>query len=562
MQKIILLLLLMGLSACSLPPAKKGSIYQDNYQHLSEYADWVIEKAMSQDNMGSVSLVVMDNQQMVYGKSFGMANRAQSLPASLDTPYPIGSLSGLFTGTAIMQLHEKGELDIDKPLIDYLPEFSVKSDFDVREITLRRMLSDYSGLPFIGNGTDQTLDELQPLLAESYTTFPPDIIRKHSAIAYALLAEVVQRVSAMDYEDYVQQFILQPLGMHSAYFGVREPFIQSYFDKRTIPYKPLGLKHVADLVMSANDLAKFARYWLEDETSTGILQASTKQEMWSQQNSLAFIDSDYPMGLSWELTPIFADLAGLTHVSHHFNQIVGFESRLLVDRQRKLAIVLLTSSPIENYYLGTLDKDLLLKAIETKRGYVYRPKVGTLQAGVFSEGQKKKFSGIYVSPVLGEISIAENEGDLYSTILGSTRKMTPILGGAFLFNMPLIDRPVKWVEYQDDELLLMEDKPSPIAQKLKPGVMRLSWHRRLGKYRLKTANKELSKAIRGIILSEFKGYLKLEFQFEKRTGPGYSLFTILSENRAKNIQYTSGASLVFDNDKQFRHLGLTYERVE
>ncbi|RMD95782.1 MAG: class A beta-lactamase-related serine hydrolase, partial [Calditrichaeota bacterium] len=104
-----------------------------------------IEYQMQDKNLPGLSIALVDGQQTVWAKGFGYADRDKKTPATAETVYRIASVSKLFTDIAIMQMVERGELDLDVPITTYLPDFRPKNPFG-KPITLRQLMSHHSGL--------------------------------------------------------------------------------------------------------------------------------------------------------------------------------------------------------------------------------------------------------------------------------------------------------------------------------------------------------------------------------------------------------------------------------
>ena len=91
-------------------------------------------------------MAIMDQGQLVYTEGFGMADRTRSVPVDADTIFNIGSISKLFCATAVMLLVDDGLMELDNPVVEYLPEFTMADD-RYRDITVRMLLDHSSGFP-------------------------------------------------------------------------------------------------------------------------------------------------------------------------------------------------------------------------------------------------------------------------------------------------------------------------------------------------------------------------------------------------------------------------------
>ena len=131
-------ILIFLLDGCAIAPKKPDEILLGNYTYAKEYLTWLIQKEMKKNQVMGLSIAIVDDQTIVWAQGFGYADAKLKIPATPETIYRIGSISKLFTVTATMQLAEQGIVDIDQPIKNYLPQFSVKTRFpDSDPITLR-----------------------------------------------------------------------------------------------------------------------------------------------------------------------------------------------------------------------------------------------------------------------------------------------------------------------------------------------------------------------------------------------------------------------------------------
>ena len=189
-----------------------------------------IEKMVDRNKPPGISIAVVKNGQVVYNKAFGWADGPDQLPATPDTVYHWWSMTKVPTAIAILQLHDAGKLDIDDPVSNYLPFFQVELDGKpAPSITIRQVLRHTSGLPdtipamigwvhyddVIYNQTDllkQHLPEYNQL------KFAPDSDVSYSNPGYMVLGAIIEKVSGMQYEEYIRKNILNPLGMDNTDF--------------------------------------------------------------------------------------------------------------------------------------------------------------------------------------------------------------------------------------------------------------------------------------------------------------------------------------------------------
>ena len=170
---------------------------------------------------------VVHRDRLAWWAGVGSADPPSRRPPETSTLYRVASITKTFTGTAIMQLRDEGELHLDDPAVAHLPELrSMSSPFAAIEtVTIRRLLSHESGLQSEVPGADWSIPVLEGraerTLAradEMTTAVPVNTQQKYSNLAYQLLGEIVARRSGVSYARYVRDRILDPLGMHGSGF--------------------------------------------------------------------------------------------------------------------------------------------------------------------------------------------------------------------------------------------------------------------------------------------------------------------------------------------------------
>jgi len=179
------------------------------------------EYAERQHMPGFAYGVVLDGQ-LIYSEGFGFTNLESMAPARTNSLFRIASMSKSVAAMAILQLRDQGRLGLDDPITEYLPETSALTYLttDAPEITIRHLLTHSAGFPEDNPWGDRQLAdsdaELMGLI-EGGISFSnvAGIEYEYSNLGFALLGQIVQVVSGMDYRDYTQTYIFEPLGMTS-----------------------------------------------------------------------------------------------------------------------------------------------------------------------------------------------------------------------------------------------------------------------------------------------------------------------------------------------------------
>lgn len=186
------------ISGCAGTPLRPTNIARNDYEPAKQYLSAAIKQDMAKHDVKGLSIALVDDQKVVWAEGFGYADVANQVPATADTMYRIGSISKVLTATEIMRLVEQGKVELDRPVTDYVPEFSIHNRFaDSKPITLRALLAHHSGLPsdvLKGMWVDHPvpLAEYVTALRDESLASPPQSLYKYSNIGFSLLGRVIE----------------------------------------------------------------------------------------------------------------------------------------------------------------------------------------------------------------------------------------------------------------------------------------------------------------------------------------------------------------------------------
>jgi CubicO group peptidase (beta-lactamase class C family) len=300
-------------------------------------------EAQREGRLPSLSAAVFRDGEVVWSDAIGLADVEERREATPDTQYAVASITKTFTAASVFQLRDAGRLELDDPISRHLPEAAHGAP------TLRRMLAHASGLQREPPGevweTLEFPDESNLLarLAEAEQVLVPAAAWHYSNLAYALLGHVVSRVSGTPFRDYVQQRLLDPLGLGRTSWGPTEPaakpyFVEPYSDAvRREPELELGGKGgESGLSSTVGDLARWGSFLADPEES--VLAASSVAEM-HQLQIMAEPDWTYGWGLGLSLWR-----RGERIFAGHTGGFPGFLSILAYSRLDRIGAVVLTNS--------------------------------------------------------------------------------------------------------------------------------------------------------------------------------------------------------------------------
>ncbi len=279
------------------PPSPTGL---SDPRELETFLDGVISVQLLDDHIPGATVSVVKDGRLFFAKGYGSADlQAGKLVSANTTLFRIGSVSKLFTATAVMQLAEQGKLNLHADVNIYLKTFRIPATYP-QPITLAHLLTHTAGFEDRVTGLFPRTSDLEPLgqwLAEHMPARvrPPGELTAYSNYGFALAGYIVEQVSGLPFEQYVEQHLFQPLGMRHSTF--RQPvearlsadLSQGYTYTNGV-YRPdpfEGVQGAPGGAMSATatDIANFMLAQLQNGHfgSQRILQAATAKAMQTQQ---------------------------------------------------------------------------------------------------------------------------------------------------------------------------------------------------------------------------------------------------------------------------------------
>ncbi len=400
-------------------PARK------DYRQIVEAVGPFIQRQLSEKGIPAISIALIDDQQVVWAQGFGVANAASKKPATAETVYRIGSVSKLFTDIAIMQMVERGELNLDAPITDYLPDFRPRNPFG-RPITLRELMSHRSGLlrePPVGNYFDPTEPSLAATvqsLNDTELVYAPQTHTKYSNAAIAVVGYLLQQRSRQPFAAYLRKTVLDPLGMEHSSFEPDSKIAGNLanakmwtYDGKTFaaPTFQLGIMPAGSMYSTVTDLGRFVSVLLAKGKIEGgtLVRPATLDEMWSPQ-------FPNPGGRVFGLGFLVNTLDGHRMIGHG-GAIYGFATTLDFLPEDKLGVVVTATEDSANAVTDRIAAETLRLVLAMRAG---KPISLPSPTGPITREIGRKVAGRY------------GEGDAATdlTYLGGKLNMLSVEGGA------------------------------------------------------------------------------------------------------------------------------------
>jgi len=348
------------------------------------------EQELKQSGVVGSSFVFLKDNKVVADYRYGSANLAKNQPVDQNTIYHWASNTKPFTGIAIMQLRDRGKLNLDDPVTKYLPELrEVHNPFgSMDDITIRHLLTHSAGF----RGSTWPWDKGQPwepfepteysqlvaMFPFTEILFKPGSKFSYSNPGIIFLGRIIEKITGDNYEVYIDKNIFKPLEMHRSYFDATPYHLlkdrsHSYYienGKRTegrfdantgITVSNGGLNS------PVTDMIKYVNFLLGSDRSLaerydGVLKRSSLEEMWQPQLKTE-ADANGNSGFTTDIGLIFFldKTLGPTHLGHGGDQN-GFISYIDFDPSKREAsilvfntnLVLPAGSPPEKDMVGKL----------------------------------------------------------------------------------------------------------------------------------------------------------------------------------------------------------------
>ncbi len=238
--------------AQSAPAARTAAVTIDpaRLAGLAEFVDGIMAQQIATREVAGAVVTVVSKGKVLFSRGYGYADIDRKIPVDGEkTLFRPGSVSKLFTWTALMQQVEQGKVKLDDPIDKYL-DFTIPTNGQTRPILVRHLLDHSPGFEDLGGITTDDVSGLIPL--DTFLKDPkniptrvrePGVETSYSNYGSAIAGYIVQRVSGEKFADYIDKHIFGPLGMKSATF--REPLTGDRAANMANGYKLVDGKLVA-----------------------------------------------------------------------------------------------------------------------------------------------------------------------------------------------------------------------------------------------------------------------------------------------------------------------------
>ncbi|RTR35192.1 class C beta-lactamase-related serine hydrolase [Robertmurraya yapensis] len=462
-------------------------------REFEQYCEELVEKF----EIPGFSIGLAKEGQLFYEKGYGYRDVANKLPLSSDTVFGIGSVTKSFTAVAIMQLQEAGKLNVNDPVIKYLPEFKTPNEEYTKLMTIHHFLTHTSGLPPIptlfkalsksiandpkfddegqtegdigkveaeaskepGASVDTYEELMADIASQEFTLLgAPGTEFSYSNDCYSLLGTIVERVSGITYEDYVKEYILEPAGMKNSVFHLEEldghDDVTCLYNSRTKdgetiifesnnPWDAPSMRAAGFLKSTVNDMLKYAEIY-RNQGKVGDAQLLTPESVELMTTPYIECEKGHYYGYGVMVIP---DFYGHKLIEHG-GSIKGVAAQLNI-----LPELGLTGAAFANL-AGVPSTKLLFSAFNDQLGKPVKESYVSYDEVELSEEEIKQYEGVYASGEGANYTVSVVDGKLQISADGMELKgITPIGEDSFMVPFREAELGLRFIRDEEENVI-------------------------------------------------------------------------------------------------------------
>ncbi len=379
----VVVALVVAAGATSFRAAQAPAAADDRYVRQLQP---LLERFVRSEQLPGLAIGIVENDRLVYAHAFGLKHLGRpGDPLTTRSLFHMASITKPFVATALVQLVERGRVDLDAPVVKYLPYFRIADD-RYRQITVRQMVTHTSGMPDVNDYEwdkpqydEGALERYVRGLTSQTLLFAPGDRVQYSNMAFEILGDVVAKASGESFDDYVQRHILAPLRMNDSTLLVKKanPALLTWgheLDTQRVPFPsrvfPYNRMHSPSSNLHSNvlDMARWAMANLNGGELDGrrILQPSSHAMMWRPAHQLRGLGTHREIsdvGLSWWLGT-YRD----TRMVAHQGGDTGYRTDLVLLPEKRIAVVWM-----ENAEWAVIDDSVTRAALDVALGLAPNP---------------------------------------------------------------------------------------------------------------------------------------------------------------------------------------------
>ncbi|SCX56909.1 serine hydrolase domain-containing protein [Lysinibacillus fusiformis] len=412
-----------------------------------------IEKAkLLTETYGATSLqyALIDDGEIVISGHAGKNDLNGNRPLTANTMYGIGSTSKMMLTAAVMKLVDEGKVELDLPVVNYIPDFKMKDD-RYKQITPRMLLNHSSGLlgtsslnTFLYDDNDSyAYDSLLEHLATQNLKADPGAFSVYCNDGFTLAEILIERVSGMSFTAFISKYLTEPLEMShtktpknlvdsSKLAGIYSPAFNGQ-----LPAENTNIIATGGIYSTAEDLVKFSQIFtgqvsdiLTRESVEAMAQDEYKRGMWPEEADPSFV----AYGLGWDSVRLFPFSEYGIKALTKGGDTLSYHSSLVVLPEYNMAAAVVSSGG-QSLLDQLLANEILLSALQEK--------------GIIHEQKPKKSHGVPIKAKMPQ-ELSQHAG-IYGGISSALMKVEINSHGELSVSMLTVpNNPIQTYSYTAD----------------------------------------------------------------------------------------------------------------
>ncbi len=327
---------------------------QLDFQTFDDYT----AKAVEEFELPGLAISLVNKEEVLFQKAYGHAVEKSEAPLSTDALFGIASLSKAFTAAAIGMLVDEGKLNWNDRVKNYIPQFDLSDDYIAAHLTIEDLLCHRSGFnTFDGDllwyGTNYSREEIISRFSNYKLSYDFRTRYGYQNIMFIIAGEVVEEVSGMTWDEFIEQRIFKPLEMSNSYTSISKipksrkiamPHVKGQLDEFR-NYDNSG--GAAALVSNVEDLSKWIQMWLNEGISgeDTLLSKNTWKQLLNLHTAIPPSNFDRRNGIEFKGYALgwFVMDYNEHKVNHHGGGLPGYISKIFLVPSEGYGGIILTN---------------------------------------------------------------------------------------------------------------------------------------------------------------------------------------------------------------------------
>ncbi|HEY3281340.1 MAG TPA: serine hydrolase domain-containing protein [Armatimonadota bacterium] len=318
--------------------------------HAFSQVEAMVRERLASSALPSLAVAVARDGEVLWEAAWGWASRERRIPATPHTLYSLASISKPITATGVMLLKERGKVDLDAPIDDYLGEAKLRAWVgDAKDATVRRIASHSAGLHthcqfFYADEPHRPPSMEETVRRYGHIVHPPGQRRVYCNLGYGLLDTLISRHSGKPYADLMREDVFLPLGLTHTSVDIGlglEPYAAERYGADGIAYPFYEFDHPGGSAVysSAHDLLRFGMFHLGNRLpeQAALLSPESLEEM---RRLVPAEQEPFGYGVGWYVK---ADECGYP-VVYHGGGMGGVNTILKLVPSERIAVVALCNA--------------------------------------------------------------------------------------------------------------------------------------------------------------------------------------------------------------------------